>query len=132
MSIDQNISGMLAEATDEGQLTSALVCTDSGLLVASEGHGVDPDQLAGLTSLFDDILMRSRRDLSLGDIDEVTLLDPVWGRCVVRPINLTGEPRFFLVVRVDAKATWRAHTNKLRRQLIALLVPLVDDEGARA
>ena len=130
MSIDQNISGMLAEATDEGQLTSALVCTDSGLLVASEGHGVDPDQLAGLTSLFDDILMRSRRDLSLGDIDEVTLLDPEWGRCVVRPLNLTGEPRFFLVVRVGSRDPWRANTNKLRRRLSAVLGPLINEGDA--
>lgn len=112
------ITDLLEEVNLESGFSMSLVCTEAGLLIASAGDGADEDQLAGLTSLFDDIVVRAKRDVGLDVIDEVTLLDPVWGRCVVRPLPVQGEyGRLFLVVRVDARSTWRRYTNKLRRDI---------------
>lgn len=112
------ISELLEEVNVESEFSMSLVCTDAGLLIAASGEGADEDQLAGLTSLFDDIVVRARRDVGLGAIDEVTLLDPVWGRCVVRPLPIEGGfGRLFLVVRVGPRSTWRRYTNKLRREI---------------
>lgn len=115
------ITDLLEEVNAESGFSLSLVCTEAGLLIASAGDGADEDQLAGLTSLFDDIVVRAKRDVGLGDIDEVSLLDPVWGRCVVRPLPNQGDyGRLFLVVRVEPKATWRRYSNKLRREIARL------------
>lgn len=112
------ISNLLEEVNAESDFSLSLVCTDAGLLIAAAGDGADEDQLAGLTSLFDDIVVRANRDVGLGTIDEVTLLDPVWGRCVVRPLPIEADfGRLFLVVRVGPKNTWRRYSNKLRREI---------------
>lgn len=120
----KEIDSLITAIATLANFSSVVVCTDGGLLVASTGEGADPDQLAALTSLFDDIVTRSCRDLELDLVDEVTMLDPKWGRLVVRPLNLEGETRFFVVVRVKPRATWRANTNTLMKRLRALLIPL--------
>lgn len=119
--LSPRISSLLEKVNDEYGFTMSLVCTDAGLLIASAGDGADEDQLAGLTSLFDDIVVRAQRDAGFDVIDEVALLDPNWGRCVVRPLPVDGEMgRLFLVVRVDARGTWRRATNTLRRSIVRL------------
>ncbi len=119
--LSPRISGLLEKVNEEAGFTMSLVCTDAGLLIASAGDGADEDQLAGLTSLFDDIVVRAQRDAGFDVIDEVALLDPRWGRCVVRPLPVDGEMgRLFLVVRVDARGTWRRATNRLRRSIVSL------------
>lgn len=123
-SIYKQIDALITAIGTLASFSSIVVCTDGGLVVASTGDGADPEQLAALTSLFDDIVTRSRRDLDMNIVDEVTLLDPGWGRVVVRPLNLEGETRFFVVVRVPSKSTWRAHTNTLTKRLQPMLEPL--------
>ena len=82
------------------------------------------EQLAGLTSLFDDIVVRARRDLALEWVDEVTLFDPSTGRFVVWRVPIDGSPRFFLVLQVPARSTWRKHSNKLIKELAEWLANL--------
>jgi len=115
---------LLVDLAQVAGFEQALVCTDEGLLVAASSEEVDTVELAGLTSLFDDIVLRARRDLHMPRVDELTMLDPDRGRMVVRPLDLQGTQRFFLVVRVPARATWRRHTNQVGRQLARLLQPL--------
>lgn len=100
----------------------SLVCTDQGLLVASAGDELEGEILAGLTSLFDDIVLRAERDLGVTRVDEVTLADEGRGRIVIRPIPVTAETtRFFLVARVPADATWRRNTTLMCKDLGGLL-----------
>jgi hypothetical protein len=122
--IQEQMNRLLQEQVREAGYEVGLVCTDEGLLVAASDEEIGAEELAGLVSLFDDIVLRARRDLSMGRIDEVTMLDPDRGRLVVRPLLLSGRQRFFLVVRLPTRATWRRTTNLLGRRLAGLLAPL--------
>lgn len=125
--LEQRITAQLAETLEEAGYLRGLVCTDQGLLVASAGGDeLTSAELAGLTSLFDDIVMRARRDLGSTWVDEVTLLEPDRGRMVVRPLPLPGTPRFFLVLQVPPRATWRRHTNRLVRHFTEWLADTID------
>ena len=110
----------------------SLVCTETGLLVASAGSEDLSLVAAGVTSLFDDIVGRAERDLEFEGVDELTVLDRRQGRFVVRPLlaNDAGE-RLFLVVLVPRNKTWRRATNQLAKRLVPLLEPLIDlgDDG---
>ena len=128
--IEQQVTGLLAAANELGGYAMSLVCTDQGLLVACAGDPVRGEEIAGFTALFDDIVGRAERDLSVQRVDEVTLLDPGRGRIIVRPLPGGGPARFFLVVRAPAHRTWRRHTNLLCKRVGALLDPLVVDEAA--
>jgi len=114
------IGEILLSTNKEAGFLMSLVCDDSGLLLAVAGEGADEDQLAGLTSLFDDIATRARRDIGLQQVDEVTMFDAEWGRYVIRPLPIHTGGRFFLVVRVPARSTWRRYTNKLKREITKL------------
>jgi len=119
-----------------GRYRGSLVCTEQGLLVASDGDGLGDDEaLAGFASLFDEIVGRGRRDLDLRGIDEVTVLDRHAGRLVIRPLGLEATatphgPRMFLVVAMEADASWRRNTNRLVARLRELLAPIVNGEAS--
>ena len=115
--IGAEITALLAEVNASAGFPLSLVCDDAGLLLAVAGQGADEEQLAGLTSLFDDIVMRARRDVGLDEIDEVSMFDRVWGRCVVRPLLPTAAGRFFLVVQVPPRSAWRRDSNTLKREI---------------
>lgn len=122
--LQEKLNALLRQLADEAGYSVALVCTDEGLLVASADDDLDSEELAGLTGLFDDIVTRAQRDLSMQRVDEVTMLDPGRGRLVVRPLAMQGPQRFFLVVRVPHRSTWRRNTNRLGRALVDLLGPM--------
>lgn len=105
--LERQITTLLTEMNARAGFVNALVCTDDGLLVADAGSAAQPDELAGFTSLFDDIVRRAERDLGARRIEEVTLLDPGSGRWVFRRLPVTGPRRFFLVVRLPTRASWR-------------------------
>lgn len=124
--LEQEITGLLKATNMLDGFPWSLVCTESGLLVASSGDEAASEIAAGLTSLFDDILLRASRDLGFGGVDEFTILDPKAGRFVVRPlIEGANRDRLFLVVLVPRSKTWRRATNQLSKRLIPLLEPLV-------
>ena len=116
-SVGTEIACLLAEVNTSARFPLSLVCDDAGLLVAAAGEGADEEQLAGLASLFDDIVVRAHRDVGLTEIDEVSMFDRVWGRCVVRPLLPPPAGRFFLVVQVAPRGTWRRYSNKLKREI---------------
>ena len=118
--IGSRISALLVGANAQAGFTLSLVCDDAGLLLAVAGNGADEEQLAGLTSLFDDIVVRARRDLGIPDVDEVTMVDRRWGRCVIRPLATDGSRRHFLVVMLAANRTWRRATNTLKKEVQGL------------
>ena len=122
----------LLQATNHlGGYPASLVCTDKGLLIASAGDTVRDEELAGFTSLFDDIVVRAQRDLDMEAIDEVSLLDGARGRTIIRVLPLDSpDLRLFLVVRVPRNRTWRRNTNRLFRELVPVLEPLVLGEVA--
>lgn len=124
LGLQQSMNEMLQELVATEGYEIALVCTDEGLLMASSSDDMSSEELAGLTSLFDDIVNRAHRDLSMQRVDEVTMLDAGRGRLVIRPLLLGGAQRFFLVVRIPVKATWRRTTNLLSRKLVGMLAPL--------
>lgn len=126
--LQEQITSLLETTCTAGGYHELLVCTDDGLLIAATSDAPSADELAGITSLFDTIVQRATRDLSMETIDEVTMLAPSRGRVVVRPLSIEGEQRFFLVAWVPRQATWRRYTNQLARQLSTMLKPLAAGE----
>lgn len=117
-----------------GGYQGSIICTDQGLLVASDGNIPSDEALAGFASLFDEIVNRAERDLGLGSPDEVTLLDRRSGRLVIRPLSFkpldpqlahTAAPRMFLVLWMDADATWRRNAARLVTRIQDILAPVV-------
>jgi hypothetical protein len=122
--IDARLTGLLADMNALGGYPMSLVCTDQGLLLASAGETLRSEITAGLTSLFDDIVARAARDLSLAQVDELTLSDAVAGRTIIRPLtHAGGQVRLFLVVQVPPGRSWRRNTNLVVRKLLAILRP---------
>jgi hypothetical protein len=128
LGLERQVTALLAAMNARGAYEMSLVCTDQGLLVASAGDAVDTEVVAGFTSLFDDIVARSERDLGFGRVDEVSLLDTHKGRFVIRPVMVNGR-RFFLVAQVPADGTWRRNTTLMCRDLVPLLTPLTLSEA---
>ncbi len=111
---------LLSALVDNGGYYSALICTDEGLLVACTGDLPTSEELAGVVSLIEDVVIRAERDLGVSRVDEVTLLDQGRARVVIRPL-LIDPLRFHLVVRLPPKKTWRRNTNRTVRAVSALL-----------
>jgi hypothetical protein len=128
--IQQRVTALLEANNTLGGYPSSLVCTDTGLVVASAGESSTADHTAALASLFDDVLQRARRDLGFEDVDEVALAEPGKGHTVIRMLPLDGETKLFLVVRVPRNATWRRNTTHLLKQLLPILRPLVEEVAA--
>ena len=120
-SVEAQLTASLRAMNAAGGYPMSLVCTDRGLLVASDGEFVRSEVIAGITSLFDAIA----RDLGLADIDELSLSDAKVGRLVVRPVTRDHTPRLFLVVQVPRHRAWRQNTNVVVRSLLAILGPLL-------
>lgn len=125
--IQRKAEELLRATNVMGGYPMSLVCTDQGLVVASDGDATSDDDMAAFTSLFDDIVQRAKRDLGFSEVDEVTLLDPAADRTVIRPLPIVAETRLFLVVRVPVKLTWRRNTNALCKKLVVVLRELVAD-----
>lgn len=132
MPASDNLAGLEAEITRLLSSVNALagyplslVCTEQGLLIASAGEDVTSEVVGGLTSLFDEIVVRAIRDLGFSRVDEITLKDERSYRYVLRPLPIDSRPRLFLVVQAPANAAWRQHTNLLSKRLVTLLEPLL-------
>lgn len=122
--IQESVTELLASTNAAGGYPVSFVCTHDGLVVASAGEGDTVEYTAAVVSLFDDILVRARRDLGFESVDEVALLDAGHGRTIIRPLLDDLDEPFFLVVKVPGRKTWRRHTNLLRRKLGPILAPL--------
>ena len=127
--IQDRVQALLSAVNAAGEYPASLVCTDDGLVVASAGADADDQGTAAFASLFDDVLMRARRDLGFDGVDEVTLLATGRERTVIRPLALPGDTQLFLVVQVPKNRSWRRNTNQLCRDLVPVLSPLVAPEA---
>jgi hypothetical protein len=125
LGIEAQVVAFLRAMNAAGGYSMSLVCTDRGLLIASAGETVRSEAIAGLTSLFDDIVVRAVRDLGLADIEEFTLADARVGTLVVRPLTRDHSPRLFLVVQAPRRRAWRRNTSIAARSLLTVLRPLL-------
>lgn len=118
--LEKSLSRLLADTVHRAGFHRALVCTQDGLLIASSAPGGDgrDERLAALVAIFDDVVLRARRDLDAAAVDELTLLDANVGRMVVRPLAEAPEGRMFLVVEAPRPASWRRHTGALRTEVV--------------
>ena len=123
--LEEQITTILRAMNTAGGYPMSLVCTAHGLLVASVGEQLRSEVLAGLTSLFDDIVVRASRDLGLAAVDELSLSDARVGQLVVRPLTPDRPTRLFLVVQVPPHRAWRRSTKAAARRLVASLQPLL-------
>lgn len=123
LALESSLTGLLTATSHRAGFRRALVCTQDGLLVASSGASGDErdERLAALVAMFDDVVLRARRDLGLQAVDELTLLDGEEGRVVVRPLADAPEGRMFLVVELPRGASWRRHTGALRSDVVTRL-----------
>lgn len=121
--IEFRVTELLRDANQGGGYPLSLVCTPEGLPIAAAGSGATED-LAGFTSLFEDVVARATRDLGVADIEEVTLRNGS-GRHVIRPLRVGDRTAAFLVVLVPPQRSWRRVTNRLVSQLSAALEPLL-------
>jgi predicted regulator of Ras-like GTPase activity (Roadblock/LC7/MglB family) len=119
--LEREVTAVLDEMNRRGGYSVALICTDDGLLIAASGDHVTSEELAGVTSLFDDIVVRSERDLGARHVDEVTVLDPGVGRLIVRRLPIGADRRFFMVVRAPVRASWRRLTSDACRDIASSL-----------
>ncbi|HHO50475.1 MAG TPA: hypothetical protein ENK18_06260 [Deltaproteobacteria bacterium] len=124
---EARITDLLASANAAGGFPASLVCTAEGLTIAASGT-LATDNVAAFASLFEDIVVRGRRDLGLQHIDEVSLRGPIDGRYVVRPLVFAGRTRAFVVVCVPAARSWRRITNALVSRLSVVLSPLMQED----
>jgi hypothetical protein len=115
----------LREAAEEAGFQDLVVCTEEGLLVAGLDASGRAEELAGLTALFDEVVLRAERDLGLVAVGELTLLSGEEGRLVVRPVPSPGPLRLFVAGRLPARNTWRRATNALLRRLAPVLAQVV-------
>ena len=120
------VASLLQATNTLGGYEMSLICTEQGLAVSVAGQGLDSDELAAFTSLFDNIVQRARRDLGFKAVDELTLLDPGRGRFVIRPLVFGAGTTMFLVVQMDPKRTWRRYTNQLASELLKVMAPLAE------
>ena len=120
-SLEDKVTALLQVANQHAGFELSLVCTDQGLLIALAGDPEAAEIVAGVTSLFSDMVVRAVRDLSFNRLDEVTLLDPKRGRIVIRPVPGESSTTFFLVIRAKATVTWRKTTSELTANLVPLL-----------
>lgn len=118
--LENRITAHLRAANQEGGFLMSLVCTEQGLLVAAAGTG-GVDDLAALATLFDDVVTRARRDLSLRAVDELALRDRTFGHLVLRPLFDAGDGRMFLVLHVPPNLPWRRTTHRLCARLVSEL-----------
>ena len=112
-SIEERATKLLNETNALGNYHTSLICTSEGLLIAASGDEVTTEQVAGFTSLFDDIIDRAARDIGINNLEEVTLLEPRKGRFVIRPLEISAGERFFLVIQMPTTVTWRRNTHRL-------------------
>lgn len=126
--VDRQVHELLHAMNHAGGFPLSLVCTDAGLLIGCVGELRRSELAAVLASLFADIAARAAADLELPHIDELTLSDPARGRLVVRPLDLRGRPRLFLVAQVPRGRTWRRSTSLTARRLHGVLRPLLAAE----
>lgn len=122
--LEQKLTMLLAGTNALAGYPLSLVCTEQGLLIASSGEEVTAEIAAGLTSLFNDIVLRADRDLGMSQVDELTLLDGGDRRIIIRPLPLHSDPRLYLVLTAPKKASWRQNTNTLTKRVSALVAPL--------
>lgn len=115
MSTDTGLSGILERLSLSSQGGAALICDREGLLLGCTGDTPSAEILAGLVSMVEDVVTRSER-MNAKRVDEVTLLDEQRERLVIRPLDLRGG-RYFLVLRLGAKQTWRRNTNEACRAI---------------
>lgn len=118
--LELRITDLLRAANREGDFPMSLVCTEQGLLVAASGEG-DFDDRAALASLFDDVVLRARRDLGFLAVEELALRDRAFGHLVLRPLPVALSERMFLVVQVPPTRPWRRTTNRLTTRLVSEL-----------
>lgn len=128
--LEQQLTTLLAGTNALAGYPLSLVCTEQGLLIASSGEEVTAEIAAGLTSLFNDIVIRADRDLGMEQVDELTLLDGGDRRIVIRPLPLHSDPRLYLVIAAPKKASWRQNTNTLTKRVSKLVAPLYAAEGS--
>jgi len=123
--VEIQLTKLLVGMNALGGYPFSLICTAEGLLVAIAGEQAHSEVAAGLTALFDDIVVRAGRDLDMGQVDELTLSDAHLGRFVVRPLALGEVPRLFLVVGVPQGGSWRRNTATTARRARKILEPLL-------
>jgi len=116
---------VLAELNRRGGYSLSLLCTEQGLLIASDGDLGRSEVAAGLASLLNDIALRAMRDFSVDEVDEMTILSES-GRFIVRALAAGFTPRVFLVVHAPYRATWRRITTAAARKLSIIIRPLLD------
>ena len=119
--LSDQITTLLDATVALGGFTSAFVCTNDGLVLAAGSGDAVAEDTAAVVSLFDDVLIRAKRDLGFELVDEVSLLDPKLGRTVIRPVSTDGGAMFFLVLKVPANCVWRRNSNILRKRLLPIL-----------
>lgn len=119
---EHELLAVLSEAVERGGLETAILTTLDGLPLARVEKGSALDILAGLSSLFADIALRSERLLEWPDVEEVSLVSRNGIRLVTRKFVARGEG-FILVVLVPANRTYRRVTNIAVSRLKGLLEP---------
>lgn len=115
MSLERRISNLLTDLGSASGSDHVFVCTDAGRLVAGEG-GALKDHLSATG-----VLQRVGRDLERTGKSEVTLLEPIHGRVILRRVAGAAGERLFLVAAPRSITSWPTSSHAAIESLSGLL-----------
>lgn len=118
----QHFEEVLEQMTRNGEFTAAVLASDEGLPLASVPSPYDSDAAAAMVALLQSVSREARVQLSMAEVDELTISDRDRIRLVCRYVEANGEV-LILAAMVPPNVYYRRVTNRAIRRIKHLLSP---------
>lgn len=116
----QQFEEVLEQMTQSGEFTSVVLASDEGLPLASVPSPYDSDTTAAMVALLQSVTREARDQLSMSEVDELTISDRDRIRLVCRYLEVNGEV-LILAAMVPPNVYYRRVTNRAIRRIKYLL-----------
>jgi len=108
---------ILQEAYQQGGFEAVVLASSEGLPIAVVPLDYQADAVAAMVALLQQVGSQARRELGLGELDEVTVLDRTRTRLVCRHL-VVGDEDLVLATAVRPGATYRRITTAAIRRIM--------------
>lgn len=109
---------VLQKMNDQGHFKAAILAGNDGLPIATVPSRYDTDTTAAMVALLQKVSKEARGQLSMAEVDEVTIFDRDRIRLVCRYLVVDGE-ELILAVMVPPNQYHRRLTNRAIREIEA-------------
>lgn len=116
----QQFEEVLEQMTQNGDFTAAVLASDEGLPLASVPEPYDSDAAAAIVAMLQSVSREARDQLSMSEVDELTISDHDRIRLVCRYLEVNGEV-LILAAMVPPNVYYRRVTNRAIRRIKHLL-----------